>query len=1351
VLNPSPLKLCYSTISTRGAGGSFVFINFAESALRGLLMRVVVLAVFLALPAWSQTMHGLGFSSKTCIDLDGDGYGTGPLASLVTTASTKVSPGSQTVTLDAVAGLTAGQRVRYDSGANLEFVTLTAVSGNSITGYFLGAHAAGVTVSAGTKGDGSLFFPGYPHDDPGCLGLDADDRDATVQTAAQGTTKYGSLTAFLAKLGRDWQTLEADSAADLNGNAGQAAAAAALLIKPAHIYYVAPASASSGCTGTPAQCAGQSYPAHNCTSINSPCLTIGDLLSAGYRNTGLGGDLIIARDGWNNNSLNVTMWSGSSSRYNGLWSYPGEHAVLTTKVSLGPPSSCGGTPSQTNYVWVDGMRVKSTSVQVGGSIVGGSCPSSSGQNHDVIVSHTNGTESDSGGLAPMTGFNHIDNWTIAYNVLHDDNCPSSCNTPHGFYMGGNEGPSSNTTIRRNLIFRNSWNGLHWNGQATGFFIDQNVSYDNGITGLDFEMGLAHSYIRANQSFNNAKQMVFYDYPGNCPGQIGYDSSGPSICPYDESYNLIENNTFFTTGNADGLVIPGSNPDAGCPSGINYCAQPTIQISNATNPLVGNMGNNTFRNNVIVSYGLNDAKPPIAYGDPTSNGTCGSACRGWAGTSTFDHNLFWQSDRRGGLSVLLMGPNKYTCGNAGSVTTAFTNCNVADPQFVAEAISRWNVESYFDFRLQSASPALGAGSITGIPAYDAVGNAYATKPSIGAIDQAVASSPNPTPAPPIVSITAPLPGANVSGTVSASAMATASGTLSIGSVQFQVDGINLGSPVTTGPAYMTSWNTTGYANGSHTLTASATDSGGNTGGASVTVIVNNTGVAPPVISAVTAGSISSSGATITWTTTIPSSSQVLYGATPGYGQATTLQSLATSHSIALSGLSASTVYYYEVLSRDSLGNLATSGGYTLSTSAATPSGVGWTDLGPATKLQSVCPPNDFNGIKYNFADNCPHVTAAWSGAVADTTRNRLIIWGGGHVDYSGNEVYSLNLGSATPTITRLTNPSDFTKNTGCPDANMMDGTPVSRHTYGGIVYLPAQNKMYSFGGGPAPCGNWSGATYTLDLSQTPPTWSKMDPVNGFSMLGGYFAANAICGYDSNTATVICETTGTFFRYDPATNTSTKLSTGSTIPLNAYGVIDPKRKLFIFMGPPYQSTAPTVYAVDISKGSTFQSENWSSQVTGCDVLASTNYPGLVYDPVLDRIVGWPNSGNTVYIFDEDTKTCTTQTFANGPTNSASSTDGTFGRFQYFPGLNKYALVTTTSLDAFTLNLSATLTPSACDLNGDGVVNNTDVQLAIAQAIGTSSCTNSSLQQNGQCNVIDVQRVVNASLGGSCKLGP
>ena len=105
-------------------------------------MRFVLLAIVIACPACAQTLHGLGFSSKTCVDLDGDGYGTGPLANLVTTASGSVVPGVQTVTLAATTGLAVGQRVRYDTGSNLEFVALTAVSGSTITGTFLGAHAS---------------------------------------------------------------------------------------------------------------------------------------------------------------------------------------------------------------------------------------------------------------------------------------------------------------------------------------------------------------------------------------------------------------------------------------------------------------------------------------------------------------------------------------------------------------------------------------------------------------------------------------------------------------------------------------------------------------------------------------------------------------------------------------------------------------------------------------------------------------------------------------------------------------------------------------------------------------------------------------------------------------------------------------------------------------------------------------------------------------------------------------------------------------------------------------------------------------------------------------------------------
>jgi len=59
------------------------------------------------------------------------------------------------------------------------------------------------------------------------------------------------------------------------------------------------------------------------------------------------------------------------------------------------------------------------------------------------------------------------------------------------------------------------------------------------------------------------------------------------------------------------------------------------------------------------------------------------------------------------------------------------------------------------------------------------------------------------------------------------------------------------------------------------------------------------------------------------------------------------------------------------------------------------------------------------------------------------------------------------------------------------------------------------------------------------------------------------------------------------------------------------------------------------------------------------------------------------------------------------------------------------------------------SACDLNQDGVVNVTDVQLATNMALGLVPCT-ANVYGTNACNVIVVQRVTNAALGGTCVTG-
>jgi hypothetical protein len=67
-------------------------------------------------------------------------------------------------------------------------------------------------------------------------------------------------------------------------------------------------------------------------------------------------------------------------------------------------------------------------------------------------------------------------------------------------------------------------------------------------------------------------------------------------------------------------------------------------------------------------------------------------------------------------------------------------------------------------------------------------------------------------------------------------------------------------------------------------------------------------------------------------------------------------------------------------------------------------------------------------------------------------------------------------------------------------------------------------------------------------------------------------------------------------------------------------------------------------------------------------------------------------------------------------------------------------------FFFSISTWAQTNPCDLNGDGRVDATDVQAAINMSVGVSTCA-ANIAGPNVCNVIVVQRVINASMGGSC----
>jgi hypothetical protein len=330
-------------------------------------------------------------------------------------------------------------------------------------------------------------------------------------------------------------------------------------------------------------------------------------------------------------------------------------------------------------------------------------------------------------------------------------------------------------------------------------------------------------------------------------------------------------------------------------------------------------------------------------------------------------------------------------------------------------------------------------------------------------------------------------------------------------------------------------------------------------------------------------------------------------------------------------------------------------------------LGWCEI-TGTKLEDVCAASHgFDEV--SGAEGCAGIINDWSGGIADTAHDRLIVWGGGHNGYYGNELYAFDL--ATREFQRLTDPSPPAPGGDvCPE-ELSDGTPNSRHTYNGLAEIVDGGQMWAFGGSLA-CGpgNFGDDTWLLDLGNL--AWTRSEPASGPTP-GPHPGVAA--DYDAATKKVFLHDTAALFRFDPATRTYERLGEDS-IDYHLTGVIDPKRHLFVLFG------GDQVRAFDISATSSYQMQTWDGQVTGCDAIRSAVYPGLAYDPVQDRIVGWAG-GDTVYVFNVDTKACTAQTFAGGP--GPQPTAGTHGRFRYFPKYELLAVVNGWQQNAFTLRLT------------------------------------------------------------------
>src|SRR5947207_1425050 len=233
---------------------------------------------------------------------------------------------------------------------------------------------------------------------------------------------------------------------------------------------------------------------------------------------------------------------------------------------------------------------------------------------------------------------------------------------------------------------------------------------------------------------------------------------------------------------------------------------------------------------------------------------------------------------------------------------------------------------------------------------------------------------------IVTITFPADGSPVSGTVPVNASVSIIGSLTVSQVQFYRDGNLIGSD--SAAPYSVSWNTTSTNNGSHTLTAVATDVLGVRWNSNpVTVTVSNgpppDTTPPSVPTGLTASAVSSSQINLSWTA---SSDNVGVSGYRVYRNGTQIATTGAT-SFANTGLSPSTTYSYTVAAYDAAGNLSAQSSPASATTPAPPD----TTPPAVTINQAAGQADPTNSSPINF-------TAVFSEPVSGFSGAGVTIWG-----------------------------------------------------------------------------------------------------------------------------------------------------------------------------------------------------------------------------------------------------------------------------------------------------------------------------------------------------------------------
>jgi hypothetical protein len=347
---------------------------------------------------------------------------------------------------------------------------------------------------------------------------------------------------------------------------------------------------------------------------------------------------------------------------------------------------------------------------------------------------------------------------------------------------------------------------------------------------------------------------------------------------------------------------------------------------------------------------------------------------------------------------------------------------------------------------------------------------------------------------------------------------------------------------------------------------------------------------------------------------------------------------------------------------------------INSSSLTGSGVGWSGTAP--------------GGTGNYAE----VIDSWGDMIVNTkglyiganfvSGVFLVVHGGGHGNYAGDEVYAFGpLDGNSPSWSRLRDPAIPAPSGVGEDGS---GNPVSTHTYQSMVYIGngANNGMLRIGG--AATYPSAGSTllshyydFTVASPNTNQPWSKkadalgpadvcaLDPVNN-----NIWSHSHNLGGNGNNVQ--------FYSVGSNTYDSVGFKSPSFGSLTASSAIDYTRNVWAIYG-----DSGLNFLTTQASFSGFSADYTTPTVSGT-APNSGGRKGILYDPVDDQFVVWDDGGKKLWFLKNTAGSWawTNTTPASGAIPGAAAASGIFGKFRYavIGGARGYLLLPSSGSNVF-----------------------------------------------------------------------